>query len=144
MKNMIARTILFVLPAFLFSCAFAPVNNQYEKAGTLKKGNLELAGSLTGYSFVVPGDGTTANTNYGFRAGYGISDRFDLKLRYERLIPSNNFSVEDISGIITDINFFSLVPKIALIPEKLSFLVPISHYSYKTEIDEQVSKASLN
>ena len=36
--------ILFTsLSVFLVSCAFAPVNNQYEKARTLKKGNVELA-----------------------------------------------------------------------------------------------------
>ncbi len=63
-----------------------------------------------------------------------------MKIRYERLIPSG--SGEDFKGA----NYFSLVPKIALIPEKFSFLIPISHYSYKEIIfeDEGEEKSALN
>jgi hypothetical protein len=36
---------------FLCSCgSVSPVISQYEKAGTLKKGNFELMGNITGYS----------------------------------------------------------------------------------------------
>lgn len=132
MKKIIILTLLSpFFCAVLFSCAFAPVNNQYEKAGTLKKGNLELAGSFTGYSVTGGGESGSSNNNFGFRVGYGVSDKFDLKFRYERLIPANGFNPDITEGDeIKSINYFSIVPKIALIPEKLSLLVPVSHYSY--------------
>src|SRR6187397_2950944 len=81
---------------FFFSCAFAPVNNQYEKAATLKQGNFELSGSFSEYSDGGVGGTESTNRNFGFRAGYGVSDKFDLKLRYERLMPSDGFGGEDV------------------------------------------------
>lgn len=144
-KIIIWTTLSSFLCAILFSCAFAPVNNQYEKAGTLKKGNLELAGSFTGYSVAGGGESGSSNNNFGFRVGYGISDKFDLKLRYERLIPAAGFN-SDFNGDeeIKAINYFSIVPKFALIPEKLSLLVPVSHYSYKEVFNGEEFNASLN
>ena len=146
MKKIIIWTIAAsFICAILFSCAFAPVNNQYEKAGTLKKGNLELAGSITGYSFTGGGESASSNNNFGFRVGYGISDKFDLKFRYERLIPAAGFN-SDFNGDeeIKGINYFTIVPKIALIPEKLSLLVPVSHYSYKEVFNGEEVTGNLN
>jgi hypothetical protein len=56
-----------LLSAFVYSCAFAPVNNQYEKAGTLKKGNLELSGNYTRYSASGGGGTESTNNTMGFR-----------------------------------------------------------------------------
>ncbi len=135
-----------IFSIFLSSCAFAPVNNQYEKAATLKQGNIELAGSFTGYSAGGVGGTVSTNNNFGFRAGYGISDKVDLKFRYERLVPRDGFDSEDIfdEGNITGVSYFSIIPKFALIPEKLSFLVPLSHYSFKEEIDGKESNGTMN
>lgn len=120
------------LLAFVMLCScgsISPVINQYEKAGTLKKGNFEFMGNFTGYS--VSGGGETAglNNNFGFRIGYGISDKVDIKLRYERLKPSTDMDYENSNSV----NYFSLVPKFALIPDKFSLVVPISHYAAKEE-----------
>jgi hypothetical protein len=146
MKPLLTISLLFFISALLFSCAFAPVNNQYEKAGTLKKGNLELAGSFTGYTAIGGGGSFNTNNNYGFRVGYGISDKFDLKLRYERLMPGGGHNSADFLNKESSkgVNYFSLVPKITLVPEKLSLLVPLSHYSFNDEFDRDKSKAGLN
>ena len=131
---------------FFFSCAFAPVNNQYEKAATLKKGNLELTGSFSNYSAGGVGGTESTNRNFGFRAGYGVSDKFDLKLRYERLIPSDGFGGEDVfdEGDIKAVNYFSIIPKFSLVPQKLSLLIPLSQYSYKEERDGKEIDATFN
>ena len=146
MSKIIIWTILSSLSSVLLSsCAFAPVNNQYESAATLKKGNLDLAGSFTGYSVSGGLVSGSSNNNFGFRVGYGISDKFDLKFRYERLIPAKGFNSDfGGDGEINSINYFSIVPKIALIPEKLSLLVPVSHYSYKELINDEEVSANLN
>jgi len=135
MKPLPTISLFFCLSSFLLSCAFAPVNNQYEKAGTLKKGNVDLSGSFTGYNASGAGEGINTNNNIGFRVGYGVSDKFDLKFRYERLMPGSDYDKVFDDDNFKGANYFSIVPKIAIIPEKLSFLVPVSYYSFKDEFD---------
>ena len=146
MKRLQSIYIISLFSFFFFSCAFAPVNNQYEKAATLKQGNIELAGSFTGYGAGGGGGTESTNNNFGFRVGYGISDKLDLKFRYERLIPRDGLVGEDIfdEGNITGVNYFSIIPKFALIPEKLSLLIPLSHYSFTEDLDGKESNGSMN
>lgn len=139
MKSLQTILISNVISLCLFSCAFVPINNQYEKAGTLKKGNIELIGNITGNSITGDGESEVINNNIGFRAGYGISDKFDLKIRYERLIPTKA-NEEDFGGA----NYFSIVPKIALVPERLSLLIPLSRYTFKDNINDSKTKETLN
>ena len=129
MKQRFTQLLLLFTPLYFFSCAnVAPVTNQYEKAGTLKKGNVELTGNFTGYNVVGVGGSESINNNFGFRAGYGVSDKVDIKFRYERLKPSGGLE-DSPEGV----NYFSIIPKIALIPDKLSLLIPFSYYSSKQE-----------
>lgn len=129
------QTVLwFVALIFLSSCGtVSPVINQYEKAGTLKKGNFELLGSFTGYSVAGDGGSASINNNFGFRAGYGISDKVDVKLRYERLKPSTHMDYENSNSV----NYISLIPKFSLVQDQFALLVPVSHYFAKAEKDPQ-------
>jgi hypothetical protein len=117
--------IVIAFSVLAASCGFVPVNTQFERAATLGKGNVELMGGFTANNVSGGGDGENINNNFGFRAGYGVYDKFDLKLRYERLTPSGKDL--DFKGA----DYISIVPKFELIPEKFSLLVPVSHYSYK-------------
>lgn len=139
MKSLQTILIINVFSLCFVSCAFVPINNQYEKAGMLKKGNIELSGNVTGNSITGGGESEIINKNVGIRAGYGISDKFDLKIRYERLIPTKANEVE-FSGS----NYFSIVPKISLIPDRLSLLIPLSRYTFKDEFSDTKRKESLN
>ena len=127
MKQKLIYLLLLTVPEFFLSCTLvAPVTNQYEKAATLKKGNTELMGHFTAYGGSGNGESEAINNNFGFRFGYGLSDKVDLKFRYERLVPSDNIDDEARGA-----NYFSLIPKFSLVPDKFSLLVPISHYSAK-------------
>ena len=129
MKQKLLQLIIFIAPVYFFSCTtIAPITNQYEKAGTLKKGNVELAGNFTSYSVAGGGGSESVNNNFGLRAGYGVSDKVDIKFRYERLKPSE--AIEENGNTVS---YFSVIPKIALVPNKLSLLIPFSHYSTKAE-----------
>ena len=135
---------IFIISSISFlSCAFAPVNNQYEKAATLQKGNMELSGSYSSYS--ASGSENT-NRNFGGRFGYGVTDKFDLKLRYERLMPTDGLKGTDVfdEGQIKRVNYFAIIPKFSLVPQTLSLLVPISHYGFKEEVDGKENKGVLN
>ena len=144
--NRSSNFLIIFFSTCLFSCAFAPVNNQYEKAATLKKGNLELTGSFSDYSAGGVGGTEHTNRNFGFRAGYGITDKFDLKLRYERLMPTDGFGGEDVfdEGDVKAVNYFSIIPKFSLVPEKLSLLVPLSQYAYREETDGKKIDRTFN
>jgi hypothetical protein len=112
-----------------FSCVtVAPVNAGYEKAGTLGKGNIELSGNYTRYIVSSEGESEAINNNYGFKAGYGLSDKFDLKLRYEKLVP-----VDQDPGSKFKANYISFIPKYSLMDKKLSLLMPVSRYTLKDQ-----------
>lgn len=123
LASILMATLLFT------SCASTlPVNSYYEKAGTLKKGGVEISGSATRYS-VSHFDRTEFNSQGGgFRAGYGVSERFDLKLRYEKQKVSTNFD-----GRLREYNMISLVPKYALLPGRISIMLPVSRFSNKNQ-----------
>lgn len=126
MRYNTTQLLIFSASVCITSCvSVAPVNNHFEKAGTLKKGNVELAGHYTTYSARVEGESEAANDNLGFRFGYGVSDNFDLKLRYERLMPA--YVSEEFNGA----NYISIVPKVSLKKNAISFLLPLSYYFYK-------------
>ncbi len=107
-----------------------PLNNHYEIAGTLKKGNVELSGHLTRYDVHHYGRKERTHDNFGFRAGIGLTERFDLKLRYEKMQFTKNFDHR-----ITRADYFSLVPKLALVPERLSLLIPVSTFRVQSVAD---------
>lgn len=140
MKQVLFYTAIALSVSTLCSCyGVAPVTNQYEKAGTLGKGNLELMGAFTTHTVTVDGESNSTNDNYGFRAGYGISDHVDVKLRYERLVPTYR---ED--GDPTGIDYISVVPKVAIVPRKFAVLLPISRYTYTDEFEGQKERYNIN
>jgi hypothetical protein len=127
-KNLLLAAGLLTSLSFFSCVTVAPVNAGYEKAGTLGKGNVELSGNYTHYIVSSEGESDAINNNYGFKAGYGLSDKFDLKLRYEKLMP-----VEQEPDSKFKVNYMSIIPKVSLVDKKLSLLVPISRYNFKDE-----------
>jgi hypothetical protein len=116
----------------------APVNSSYESARTLNKGQVELTGNYSSYTLRTEDEyedkGTEkVNKNYGFRIGYGITPRFDLKLRYERLIPALREDEEQLDGA----NYFALTPRYAILNNHLTAALDIGFYSYYLKEDRQ-------
>jgi len=128
--------LLFTLSVLLLlccaSCGVVPINNTFEKAGTLKKGNVEAAGNISTYSdmsWTWNGNNTKYRfgiKNVGARLGIGLSDNTDLKFRYEHMVTSNLEGFKSMS-------YFSIVPKFALTADEFSLLVPISVYNYRND-----------
>jgi hypothetical protein len=111
-----------------------PVNTTYETARSLGKNNVELAGNFTQYSFAGPEVSGKATNNFGFRAGLGITDKFDLKIRYENMAtPPIVFLDEDWS--FDHVSFVSISPKFSLVKNKLSLSAPLSVYLLSGEVD---------
>ena len=119
------RFVMFVLlVTAMTSCvSMLPVNNHYEKAGTLQQGNFEVSGHITRYDVRHFERTEASNRNFGFRAGYGLSDRWDLKLRYERMKFTPHFDNRLVAA-----HHFSLTPKFAVVPEYFSLLLGLGNY----------------
>ena len=139
MRNLNPILAGFLILPFLFSCAsMLPVNSAYDKAKTLGKGNVELSGHVTSYVSHQYGRVDFIERHMGLRAGLGLSERFDLKLRYEHMNFSSNFD-----GQLRQANCLSIVPKYALVPEKLALLVPFSNYYYTSKAEGEPYKSTI-
>ena len=119
----------------LFGACVVPLNTGFESARMLKKGETELTGNYTHYSFSDEGESGSVNNNFGLRIGYGFSDRINLKLRYERLVPTE----EGASGI----NYIDLAPKFRLLPGKIAATLPLGMYFSEDETEFVISPKML-
>lgn len=127
-KHLIYGPFLFMILFFLFSqsacVSVAPLNSSFESARTLKKGNLEFMGSYSHYRSAGEESNKVAlNNNIGFRAGVGVTDWLDVKLRYENLIP--------VEGEDVKIHYLGLAPKVRLFKDYISFTHPVGLYFAK-------------
>jgi opacity protein-like surface antigen len=116
MKNNCLTYALFglALAAVLLSQSHCVV--AYESARMLPKGGAEVKTALTHVRERYEGEGDKLNNGFGLGLGYGVTDRVNLKVRYERI------SVEG------SLNYFAFGPKIALKPNKVALLVPFGAY----------------
>ena len=122
MKHPKFHTVLFLFSCILFlTRCVVP----YESARMLPKGATELKASFTHTSQSVEGASGSLSNGFGVGLGYGVSDRFNVKLRYERLIISDS----DGEGV----DYLAFGPKIALKPNKIALLVPLGVYLYGGE-----------
>ncbi|HEU4472189.1 MAG TPA: hypothetical protein VFR58_13950 [Flavisolibacter sp.] len=123
----------------LSSCAsLVPVNNHFERAATLGKGNAEVSGQVSRYRVSAYGRNDLTNSNYGLQAGYGITDNFDLKLRYEQIEVAH----QHVRGLQRG-RYFSLIPKLSLAPDRLAAFMPVSVYDLTYRFDERRSKRTM-
>ncbi|MFN8241574.1 MAG: hypothetical protein U0X39_12605 [Bacteroidales bacterium] len=133
-----SKLLLFVLlPLFLTGC-FAPVNLTYDSAKTLKKGQVEVQGAYSRYS--ISNDSLKSaliNQNYGLSLGYGVSDRYTVKFRYEYISPTVTFQkvfgdISDDFNAMNSLSYFEINSKLALSKDKLAISLPLGGYFYNT------------
>lgn len=125
--------LLFFISTILVGC-FAPLNLSYDSARTLDKGQIELQGAYSRY--YAPNDSlpsTLINSNWGFSLGYGVTNRYTLKLRYEYISPSsifkNVFDTKDYNNLFS-LSYIEINNKLRLVKENLAISLPIGAYFY--------------
>lgn len=124
--------LIFTTAAFFFSScsSMLPVNSYFEKAGTLQKGATEISGHATGYSVSHFERTEKVASHYGLRVGHGITDKLDMKFRYENQRYTSNFD-----NRLKSVQYFSFIPKYAVEQGKFAIAIPISTYFTKYEIE---------
>jgi hypothetical protein len=115
-----AFTLLLIAISMLMFACVSPVNMTQDRAKTLGKNHLEVNASYSRYAQTDNNYSNLTNNNYGGRIGYGLSDKVDLKARYERLV-----STTEGGGAA---NYLSLISKIGLKKDQISLLIPLSAY----------------
>ncbi|MFT5998426.1 MAG: hypothetical protein ACI81P_000879 [Neolewinella sp.] len=120
--------------AALFTGCFAPINSTFESAKLLDKGGIEVQGSYSKYygaSF--DDEDSNTNNNVGFAVGYGVSDKFNVKLRYERINVTSSEGLFDIETDAYGLNYFELSNKFSLKQDKIAVSIPLGVYIYEGE-----------
>lgn len=134
MNTMKTTVIFLALLTFLVSgCVVVPVNLSYESARMLDKGQLQLQGSYSRYNAVKDTSANLCN-NFGFAAGYGISEKYSIGIRYEHLDMSPAFGdffesedTEDFSQI-AKMNYFEINNRIRIKENFIAIGLPAGVY----------------
>jgi len=127
----------------LFTGCFAPINSTFESAKMLEKGGMEVQGSYSKYyGSSLDDESSNINNNYGLAVGYGISDQFSVKLRYERInILSSSTNIEstggawniDLESDAYGIDYFELGNKFSLKKDHIAVSMPLGVYLFEGE-----------
>jgi hypothetical protein len=93
------KSIYFVTLLYLLqSCA--PVFSDLQSARLVGRGNIEVTPSFSTVSFAEDGESEGIQNHIGTQAGFGLSDKVDLRLRFEHIWLKDDGSYnEQIFGI---------------------------------------------
>lgn len=132
------KTTFFLLCISLLliqNACFIPINNNFETAKTLKKNEIEIQGSAS-HAHSIPKESKEPlfSSSFGGQIGYGLTDKFDLKIRYEKILTgvvtdelsffAKLFPTENAYGV----NYIAITGKYSLIENKLAVMLPLSYY----------------
>jgi len=92
---------------------------EYQSAKMVGKGKIEATAHYTGVNLSYDGESQFIFNNLGLQTGLGLGDRFELRVRYDRLWFKDY-------GIGDGINFISFGPKIGTKNDRIAFLLPFS------------------
>jgi hypothetical protein len=137
------KIILLFVTSILMAGCFAPLNLTYDSAKTLDKGQMEIKGSYSRY--YVNNDSLSTsliNQNYGISIGYGITDRYTMKLKYEFMDPTITFQKvfgeinSDFDGM-NSMSYFEVDNKLMFVKNMISISLPAGVYFYNTKVLDQ-------
>jgi hypothetical protein len=133
------KLVLLGLMSILMAGCFAPVNLSFDSAKTLNKGQIEVQGMYSRYDVTNDTLATALiNQNYGISVGYGFTDKYTLKARYEYIDPTITFQkiFDEINEEFNEMNsmsYFEINNKLMLIDNTLSISLPLGAYFYNTK-----------
>jgi hypothetical protein len=135
MKTTCSALLISVL--LIASGCFAPVNLSFENAELLDKGETKVQASYSSY-YGPEYDENSSNlfrnvhyhNNFGVALGYGISNNFNLGLRYERFKPLTEIKIfgEKFEWGSKGFNYLEVGNKIRIKDDKLAVGIPVSLY----------------
>ena len=108
--------IILLIPIVIQGCA--PVFSELQSARTVGKNRVEFTPSYSSVSFAADGEREKTQKHAGLQAAYGISDKIDIRVRYERAWEEGGTMKEGIS-------MGAIGPKFSFVEDKMAFYLPI-------------------
>jgi len=110
------------------------MNTNFDTARMLQKGNTEIGGSFSHYIASNHGESEDDGNNIGLRVGYGFTDKFNMRLTYDKFLPpGNNTGGESYSAL-------SMTPKFSLVQNKLALTLPVGLGFYSNDEGQSESR----
>ncbi|MTB50646.1 hypothetical protein [Lewinella sp. W8] len=110
-------SLAFLLILFAPSCA--PVFSDLQSARTVGQGNHELTPSYSSVSASNDGETQGVQNHLGLQYALGLSDKVDLRLRYEYIWAKGDDSFEN------GVHVLAAGPKFSLVKDRVAFFLPV-------------------
>ncbi len=94
--------LFFIFSLFFVGCA--PVFSELQSARTVGKNRVELLPHYTRSFFSADGETDGVQSHLGIQAAYGITDKFDLRLRFEHIWLGDEDDGTQVIGIGPKLN----------------------------------------
>lgn len=124
---------VFLLGAHLFSGCVAPSNLEYDSARMLSTKEVDVTASYSTYLLYAYTDSTNypLQENAAVRLSYGVNERYNFSLRYERASTNLSFNTDLISfdGAF-GYNYFEVNNKLSIKQDKIALSLPIGAYQF--------------
>lgn len=112
MKNIGTKCLVVATMWASLSCA--PLFSDMQSARLVGKNNVEITPGYSSVQFAREGQRESVGSFVGLQAGYGLSDKVDLRVRYEHYQYENE-----------ETNVFAFGPKIGLVKDRIAFYLPV-------------------
>jgi hypothetical protein len=109
----------FILLISIVLQGCAPVFSELQSARTVGKNRVEFTPSYSSVNFAADGERDKMQKHIGLQAAYGISDKVDIRVRYERAWEAEGSIKEN------GISIGAIGAKFSLIEDKIAFYLPI-------------------
>lgn len=125
-RHSIGMLLALVLMSF---AGCAPVFSELQSARLVGKGHTEVTPSISSVSFSNDGDSEHIQNHFGVQGAYGVGEKVDLRLRYERIQVDTGG--RDSFGV----NVLAFGAKIATVKDRSAFYIPVG-FAFGSEIDD--------
>jgi len=101
--------------------------SSFQSAKTIEKGRWQATASYSSNSFSNNGNSDHTNNTFEAQLRTGMTEKSDIGIRYARVFVDQ----------VGDYNFVGIEPKLMLVPNQLSFYMPISMYFGKNVNEDE-------
>jgi hypothetical protein len=119
--------LVSIVSSVAWSAGCAPVSSDLQSARLAGTGRIEITPGATANTLHSDGESEGVQNHFGLQVATGISERIDLRFRYERIELDGEES--------SSLNGLGVGPKFSIVPDRLALNLPIG-FAFGGEVDE--------
>jgi hypothetical protein len=136
-KLIFTVNVLLIGLGLLILQGCAPVFSELQSARTVGDNRVEFTPSISTVDYTEDGEREGLQNHIGLQAAYGITDKIDIRARYERIWIKEE-------GIDEGVSVFGIGPKFSLLENKIALYIPIGRaFGDETEETWQIHPTLL-